>query len=131
MALVRNLLLTFFYFYIGAQRFFTLLRLLPLSTSVIFATRCLNRSGLFKSVVLTAQTRQGLQLGQYASFSLSTQCFEARDDIEQFFVDTTLAQTMECPVEVLQQFINIFVGALHRRQATRVLARKRFGARPE
>ena len=45
--------------------------------------------------------------------------------------DATLAQTMECPVELLQQFIDVFVGALHRRQAGPVLAREGFGARPE
>jgi len=60
-----------------------------------------------------------------------TKRFEAGDDVEQFLVDATLAQTMECPVEVLQQFIDVFVGSLHRRQATRVLAREGFGARPE
>jgi len=60
-----------------------------------------------------------------------TQRFEAGDDVEQFLVDATLAQTMECPVEVLQQFIDVFVGALHRRQAARVLTREGFGARPE
>jgi len=71
------------------------------------------------------------QLCQRASFLLSAQRFEAGDDVEQFLVDATLAQTMECPVEVLQRFVDVFVGALHRRQAARVLARKGFGACPE
>jgi hypothetical protein len=39
-------------------------------------------------------------------------------------LNATLAQTMECPVEVLQQFVDVFVGAFHRRQAARVLARE-------
>ena len=30
------------------------------------------------------------------------QRFEAGDDVEQFLIDATLAQTMKCPVEVLQ-----------------------------
>jgi transposase len=62
---------------------------------------------------------------------LGAQRFEAGDDVEQFLVDAILAQTMKCPVEVLQQFVDVFVGALHRRQAARVLAREGFGARPE
>jgi len=66
-----------------------------------------------------------------ASFSIYAQRFEAGHDVEQFLVDATLAQTMECPVDVLQQFVDVFVGALHRRQAARVLARKGLGARPE
>ena len=36
------------------------------------------------------------------SLPRSDQRFEAGDHIEQFLVDATLAQTMECPVEVLQ-----------------------------
>jgi len=35
---------------------------------------------------------------------------------------------MECPVEVFEQFIDVFVGALHRRQSTCVFAREGFGA---
>jgi len=35
------------------------------------------------------------------------------------------------PVQGLQQFVDVFVGALHRRQATGVLAGERFGARSE
>ena len=66
-----------------------------------------------------------------ASFLFCAQRFEAGDDIEQFLVDTILAQTMKCPVEVLQQFVDVFVGALHRRQAARVLASEGFGTRPE
>ena len=30
------------------------------------------------------------------------QCFEAGDNIKEFLVNATLAQVMECPVEVLQ-----------------------------
>ena len=57
-----------------------------------------------------------------ASFLLDTQRFEAGDDVEQLLVDAALAQTMECAVEVLQQVVDVLVGALHRRQAARVLA---------
>jgi len=32
------------------------------------------------------------------------------------------------PVEVFEQFIDVFVGALHRRQSTCVFAREGFGA---
>jgi hypothetical protein len=42
------------------------------------------------------------------------QRFEAGDDVEQFLVDAALAQTMECPVEVLQQFVDVLVRALDR-----------------
>ena len=72
-----------------------------------------------------------LQLCQCASFLPCVQRFESGDDIEQFLVDATLAQTMKCPVEILQQFVDVFVGALHRHQAARILTRKGFGARPE
>src|ERR1700694_3697641 len=65
------------------------------------------------------------------SFLLYAQRFEAGDDVEQFLVDATLARTVECRVEVLQQFVDVLVGALHRREAARVLARQRFGARSE
>jgi hypothetical protein len=59
------------------------------------------------------------------------QRLEAGDHVEQFLVDATLAQTVECAVEILQQFVDVLVGAFHRRQAARVLAREGFGARPE
>ena len=52
---------------------------------------------------------------------LARQRFEAGNDVEQFLVDASLAQTMECPGEVLQQFVDIFVSALHRRQAALIL----------
>ena len=39
--------------------------------------------------------------GDFTSFLLDAQRFEAGDNIEQFLVDATLAQTMECPIEVL------------------------------
>ncbi len=35
------------------------------------------------------------------------------------------------PWRCLQQFVDVLVGAFHRRQAARVLAREGFGARPE
>jgi hypothetical protein len=65
------------------------------------------------------------------SFSLHTQRFEAGDDVEEFLVDATLAQLVEGAVEILQQFVDVFIGAFHRRQAARVLAGEGFGARPE
>ena len=36
------------------------------------------------------------------AMSVIGQRFEAGDDVEHFLIDATLAQTMECPVEVLQ-----------------------------
>src|ERR1035438_8293588 len=38
---------------------------------------------------------------------------------------------MECPVEIIEQFADVSFGALHGRQAARVLAREGFGARAE
>jgi hypothetical protein len=35
------------------------------------------------------------------SFLFYGQCFETGDDIEEFLVDTILAQTMKCPVKIL------------------------------
>jgi len=46
---------------------------------------------------------------------LSRQRLEAGDHIKQFLVDASLAQTMEGSVEVFQQFVDVLVGALHRR----------------
>jgi len=66
----------------------------------------------------------GLWLCQCASFLFYAQGFETGNDIEQFFVDAILTYTMKCPVEILQQLVDILFGALHRRQAARVLARK-------
>ena len=63
--------------------------------------------------------------------SLWGQRLEAGDDVEQFLVDATLAQTMKVPIEILQQFFDVLVGALHRCQAARVLTREGFGTRPE
>ena len=37
-----------------------------------------------------------------ASFLFCAQRFEAGDDIEEFLIDTILAQTMKCPVKILQ-----------------------------
>jgi hypothetical protein len=73
----------------------------------------------------------GLHISPCTSFLVHAQRFEAGDDVEQFLVDAILAQTMKCPSDVFQQFVDVFVGALHRRQAARVLAREGFGARPE
>jgi hypothetical protein len=42
-----------------------------------------------------------------------------------------LAQTVEGAIKVLQQFVDVLVGALHGGQATSVLAGQRFGARSE
>jgi hypothetical protein len=64
-------------------------------------------------------------------FSASRQRFEARNDVEQFLVDAALTQAMEVAVEVLQQFIDVLIGALHGSQAAGVLAGQRFSARPE
>jgi hypothetical protein len=47
---------------------------------------------------------------------LARQRFEAGNDVEQFLIDASLAQTMECPGKVLQQFVDVSVGTLHRRQ---------------
>ena len=66
-----------------------------------------------------------------ASLLLDIQRFKARDDVKQFLVDAALAQTMELPIEALQQFVDIFVGTLHGGQAARVFACKGFGAGPE
>ena len=46
---------------------------------------------------------------------LNVQHLEAGGDIEKPLIDSTLAQTLECPVEVLQQFVDVSVGALNRR----------------
>jgi len=72
----------------------------------------------------------GLWLCQCASFLFYAQGFETGNDIEQFFVDAILTYTMKCPVEILQQLVDILFGALHRRQAARVLARKGLGTSP-
>ena len=69
--------------------------------------------------------------GRQRGFLFCAQRFEAGDDVEQLLVDATLAQTMECPVEIVQQFVDVFFGALHGGQPARVLARERFGARPK
>ena len=43
------------------------------------------------------------------------QRFEARDHVEQFLVDATLAQLVETAVKLLQQIADVFVSAFHRR----------------
>ena len=75
--------------------------------------------------------QSGPQLRHCTSFLLRAQRFETGDNVEQFLVDATLAKTMECPIVFLQQFIDVFVGAFHRRQADHVLAPEGFGAHPE
>jgi hypothetical protein len=47
------------------------------------------------------------------------QRFEAGDNVEEFFVNATLVQSMKTPVEVHQQFVNILSA---RCMATRRLA---------
>ena len=59
------------------------------------------------------------------------QSFKASDHIEEFFVDVSLAQTAELAVKRFEQFIDILLGALHRRQPARVLAGQGFGASAE
>src|ERR1035441_10108189 len=63
----------------------------------------------------------------------STNCWRTStgDDVEQFLVDSILTRTMECPVEVLQQFVDVLVGALHRRQPAGVFAGQGLGAGAE
>ena len=62
---------------------------------------------------------------------LGRQRLEARDDVEQLLVDAALAQAMEGPVEIFQQIVDVHFGALHRREAARILARQGFGAGPQ
>jgi hypothetical protein len=57
-------------------------------------------------------------------FSSSLSFFKDGDDVEQLLVAATLVQRVECPVEVLQQFVEVFVGAFHGRQAAFVLTRE-------
>ena len=47
------------------------------------------------------------------SFFLYAQRFEAGDHVEKFLVDATLTQLVECAVEILQQFVDVFIGAFH------------------
>ena len=57
--------------------------------------------------------------------------FKSGNDVEQFLVNAALTQLVESAVEILQQFVDIFFGALHRRQAAGVLTGQRLGACPE
>ena len=59
------------------------------------------------------------------------QRLKARDDIEQFLIDTALTQAVKRPVQFLQKFVDIFFSALHRGQAAGVFACQGFRARPE
>jgi len=82
--------------------------------------------------IRVARCPSGNPSNRFSSSSLRwCERFEAGDDVEQLLVDAALAQAMECPVEVLQQFVDVFFGALHGRQAACVLARERFHASPE
>jgi hypothetical protein len=57
------------------------------------------------------------------------QRFVARDHIEQFLVNATLPKSMKCFFEVYQEFANVLIGTLHRRETARIFARKGFGTR--
>lgn len=57
-------------------------------------------------------------------FALS---LEAGDHVEEFLVNSALTQAMEVAVEVLQQFVNVAVRALHRGQMAGVFAGEGFG----
>jgi len=57
--------------------------------------------------------------------------FKAGDYIEQFLVDAALAQLMEGPVKLLEQIVDILIGALHCGQTARVFAGEGVGASPE
>jgi len=46
--------------------------------------------------------------------------FKARNDVQQLLVDAALAQAVEGRVEILEQLVDVLVGALHRRQAAGV-----------
>ena len=59
---------------------------------------------------------------------LYRQRFEAGYHIEEFFVDVALPQLVEFAVETFQQFVDLLLGSLHRRQAARVFAGERFRA---
>src|SRR4029077_18977828 len=74
----------------------------------------------------------GLLCGKIAPCYLKAdKRLEAGDHVEKFLVDATLTQTVKCAVEILQQFVDVPIGAFHRRQAARVLAREGFGTRSE
>jgi hypothetical protein len=60
----------------------------------------------------------------------SGQRLESGDHVEKFLVDATLTQTVECATEILQQLVDVFVGAFHCCQAARIFARQWFGAIP-
>jgi hypothetical protein len=45
------------------------------------------------------------------------QRFEAGDDVEQFFVDGALAQSMKGQAQFFEQLVDVGFGALHRRQS--------------
>src|SRR5580704_13870939 len=48
---------------------------------------------------------------------------EAGDDIEEFLVDASLAQSVKGSVKLLQQLVDVPVGPFHRRQAAGIFAR--------
>jgi len=49
-----------------------------------------------------------------SSFYLCAQRFKSGNHVKQFLVDATLTHNVECAVEILQQFVDVFIGALHR-----------------
>src|SRR5208283_3845443 len=56
------------------------------------------------------------------------QRLEAGHDVEQLLVDATLTQALKRALEGLERIVDVLLRAIHRRQATGVLAGKRFGA---
>jgi hypothetical protein len=72
-------------------------------------------------------TRKSFELIFISSLSTwllprSNQRLEARDHVEKFFVDATLAQLVEGAAKLLQQIVDVFIRALHCRKAARILA---------
>ena len=54
-----------------------------------------------------------------------------RHDIEEFFIDLSLPNTVRTAFEIGKQVVDILVGALHCRQTACILTGKRFRAGPE
>ena len=72
-----------------------------------------------------------MQSSVFPFVSIHRQRLKTRDYVEQFLVNACLTQMMESAMEVLLQFINVLIGALHRGQTAGVLAREGFSARPK
>ncbi len=64
-------------------------------------------------------------------FLLGVQRIEAGDHVEEFFVDAALAEAIEAALESDQEFVDVFIGALHGGEAAGVFARERFGTGAE